>query len=916
MTIFIASIFLPYTINFQATELKRRKSSVSHSHADDHIIGRLAESYRRRHSKTFSQSLTPGATTEDEKIFKSYVSKSASEIPSADDPNGPGPSDPPVVSWGQSRKFNQPRPKVSNYPDRSILSRFGLEYEDQPNYLETALETPDSEEDRASLRALLSDVDWTVKAAEQGNGGLRNAVNAAEKAGILSDKMWVGTLGMPTDSLKDETRSNISETLEDEYESITVFVGDHEFEGHYSHFCHSVLWPAFHYQMQESPRHTEYDDYSWKQYVKVNEAFAKTIAVYWRPGDTIWVQDYHLLLLPSMLREMLPNAEIGFFMHAAFPSSEIFRCLSARNALLNGLLGADLVAFQTDEYCYHFLQACSRLLSLEVSINGVQLPGRFVHLKKLPIGIDTNSLDDLRQTAGVKDWIASIFSRYKDKHLIIARDRLDAPGGVKHKLMAYELFLKKYPKWRGNVVLVQIASASEMPELEAQVSKIAMRINSTYSTLTHQPLVLLRQDISYSQFLALMSVAEIFMVTSLREGMNLQSHDFLHCQDGRITAQQHGSLILSEFTGSASIFHGHDLLVNPWNYKEVADMINKSLEMSPEQKKQNWEFLLERKAPYTAVSWCNSFKTALAEARSTQLSRELSQVSSLSVPALKEAYDRSGLRLFFIEDEDGSSATSALSQQSLSLLERLVMDPKNVVYVTSSKSPEKLESLLKDFSNRVGYIAENGCYRRDIGSSQWRALVDLEKAKDWRSGIRKVIQYYHERTEGSQIEEGHCLLKFWYNNAHDPDIAARQASDLADQINGTRGSESIRVVLTEGAVGVEPLDGTKSKAAESVLDLLPRVPDFLFVAGGTRGDEALFRWANHLQSTNIIRNVSTLTTGTHATEAKAVPPKSMTMADIMGVLCNPALNEYASMNGDGPIVDGETSIPRHPIAGF
>lgn len=381
------------------------------------------------------------------------MSNSASEVPTADDPNGPGPSEPPVISWGQSRKFNQPSSKANNYPDRSILSRFGLGEVDQSAYLEAALETPDSEEDHASLRALLSDVDWTVKAAEQGNGGLRNAVNAAEKAGVLSEKMWVGTLGMPTDSLKDETRSSISETLEDEYGSITVFIGDHEFEGHYSHFCRSVLWPAFHYQMQESPRHTEYDEYSWKQYVKVNEAFAKTIAVYWRPGDTIWVQDYHLLLLPAMLREMLPSAEIGFFMHAAFPSSEVFRCLSARNELLNGLLGADLVAFQTDEYCYHFLQSCSRLLSLEVSVNGVQLPGRYVHLKKLPIGIDIKALDDLRQTAGVKDWIASIFSRYKDKHLIIARDRLDAPGGVKHKLMAYELFLKKYPKWRGNVSL-------------------------------------------------------------------------------------------------------------------------------------------------------------------------------------------------------------------------------------------------------------------------------------------------------------------------------------------------------------------------------------------------------------------------------------------------------------------------------
>jgi trehalose 6-phosphate synthase/phosphatase len=298
---------------------------------------------------------------------------------------------------------------------------------------------------------LLSVDDWVVKAAEQGNGGLRNAVYAAEEAGILADKMWVGTLGMPTDLLKDATRASISDTLEDEYESLTVFVRDSEFDGHYTHFCRSVLWPAFHYQMQESPRHTEYDDYSWRQYVKVNEAFANTIAARWRPGDSIWIHDYHLLLLPQMLRQRLPQAEIGFFMHAAFPSSEVFRCLNPRDALLNGLLGSDFVGFQTEEYCHHFLQTCSRLLSLEVTVGGVQLKDRFVRVKCIPIGIDANALDHLRQTNEVKDWIANISSRYSGKHLIVARDRLDAPGGIKQKLLAYELFLKKYPKWRENV---------------------------------------------------------------------------------------------------------------------------------------------------------------------------------------------------------------------------------------------------------------------------------------------------------------------------------------------------------------------------------------------------------------------------------------------------------------------------------
>ncbi|RAH75137.1 trehalose-6-phosphate synthase [Aspergillus aculeatinus CBS 121060] len=909
MTVFIASLFLPYTINFQATELRyaRRKSSSSSSQGEGKIVGRLADTNRKRHSKSISL-YTPGATTEDEKIFKPYISRSAGEIPAADDPNGPGPSEPRTVSWGQSRKFNQPRSKASLYPEPSILSRPEIDELDNPPYLDAPLDAISSEEEHGSPRALLSEMDWVVKAAEQGNGGLRNAINAAEEAGMLTDKMWVGTLGMPTDSLKDETRASISEALEDEFESLTVFVNDSEFEGHYTHFCRAVLWPAFHYQMQESPRHTEYDDYSWKQYVRVNEAFADKIAAYWRPGDSIWIHDYHLLLLPSMLRERLPNAEIGFFMHTAFPSSEIFRCLNARDALLHGLLGADLVGFQTEEYCYHFLQSCIRLLGLEVSVDGVQLEKRFVNVRNMPIGVDPKALDLLRRSTEVKDWIANISSRYKGKHLIVARDRLDAPGGIKHKLMAYELFLKQYPKWRDKVVLVQIASASELPELEAQVSKIAMRINSVYSSLTHQPLVFLRQDISYSQFLALMSVAEIFMVTSLREGMNLSSHDYIHCQDGILTGQRHGSLILSEFTGSASIFNGHELMVNPWDYKEVADTINRAFEMTAEQKQRNWEFLLEKMTPHTALAWFNSFQASLTKAHSAQLSRELSQVKPLSLDAVKGAYDESTVRLFFLEIEGIVASSHGGPANLVPLLQRLLEDPKNLVYVTSSKSPEQLEILLEPLSTKVGIIAENGCFVRQIGNSDWVTLVDMEKAKDWRNGIRKVIQYYHERVEGSVMEEGRCLLNFWYHDALDPEAAARQASGLADQINGTRGSEAIRVVLTEGAVSVEPLDMTKAKAADSVLQHLDQIPDFLFVAGGARGDEALFRWANRLQTDEKNPSVTTLTVGTHATEARAVPPEGLGIVDIVDALVFSLPEGHLDGHSDGLAADAPAPV--------
>lgn len=166
---------------------------------------------------------------------------------------------------------------------------------------------------------------------------------------------------------------------------------------------------------------------------------------------------------------------------------------------------------------------------------------------------------------------------------------------------------------------------------------------------------------------------------------------------------------------------------------------------------------------------------------------------------------------------------------------------------------------------------------------------------------------YQERTDGSVLEERRCLLTFWYNNAQDPEIASRQASDLADMINGSRGSEAIRVVLSDGSVSVEPLDITKAKAAESILEQLPETPDFLFVTGGSRGDEALFRWANRLQGENKIPDVTTVTVGSHATEATAVLPTGMSIADVVNTLTSSSVNGANIANGHEPPVNGDNS---------
>ncbi|KAJ5131047.1 uncharacterized protein N7515_007086 [Penicillium bovifimosum] len=899
--------FLPYTIDFKVTESQQRAddSSVSNANVDGSgsIVGRAPPSSCRNHPLGCIP-LTPGATTENETVFQGYTWSLADEIPIANDRLCHGPSEPRAITWGRSRRFNQPRSKATGPPTPSILSNREPPGQRRHLSLDGSQDRWDNG-DSSSPTSPLSATEWVVKAAEQGHGGLQNAIHAAETAGLLDSKMWVGTLGMPTDSLTDPTKGDIAKTLRDDYESLTVFVSDSEFEGHYTHFCRAVLWPAFHYQMQESPRRTEYDGYSWGQYLKLNQAFAETITKHWTPGDRIWVHDYHLLILPSLLRERLPQAEIGFFLHTPFPSSEIFRCLAQRENLLDGLLGADVVGFQTEEYSSHFMHSCSRLRRLEVSTNQVRFNDRLVTVVNSPLGTDSLSLYNLRQSPEVKGWIYSFQQRYHGKHLIVARDRLDVPGGIKHKLLAYELFLKSYPAWREQVVLVQVmSSVSGTPELGAQVAKIAMRINTTYATVTHQPLVLVQQDICHLQFIALLSVADILMATNLREGMNLTSHDFIECQDGSLTSHQHGSLILSEFIGSASIFRGHNLLVNPWDYKQCADTIKIALELSPAEKKSNWDFLYNCKLPYNVLEWCKGLQYALTKAHDEQRVRQAHYIRLLSIHDLKQAYNAARTRIFFLNDVAtfgpafGTEQSPLPTKEAFASLYALISDPNNIIYILSSRSAEQLREALQKLPCELGFIVENGCFLQEPESNSWIPFVP-RSTMTWRPGVQKMMEYFQERTEGSRIEERRCSLTFHYDEALDPEVAARRASELADQINGTRGRTLCHVIRESTSVKVEPphIAVGIGRAAMYVLDHLPnaRYPEFILAAGSSRSDEALFQWAHELATAPLAPrfemcgfgrklHVATVTTGTHCSEAKSVLPPRCSLLHVLDVL--------------------------------
>lgn len=434
-------------------------------------------------------------------------------------------------------------------------------------------------------------------------------------------------------------------------------------------------------------------------------------------------------------------------------------------------------------------------------------------------------------------------------------------------------------------------STTEQPELEAATSEIATRINSTHSTLTHQPLVFLKQDLAFPQYLALISVADALMVTSLREGMNLTSHEFVYCQDGKYGNRGYGTLILSEFTGSASVFGNHAILVNPWDYRQCSEAILTALTRSQEERQKVWTELHRAVLQNSTTNWVKSFSETLDKVSKEQSSHEITAVPRLYVTKLEEKYRKSNRRLIIVDYEGtlaawGSPGNIILTtpQRAISILNDLTEDPKNIVYAMSSRMPEEMERLFRRVTN-LGLIAENGCYVRERQAEGWIALADEAKIQSWKDAVSQILGYFQERTEGSWIEQLHCSFVFHYGTAEDQAGAARLASECADQINDACSNQGVHALRIDGALVVEMTIPNKATAAELVWkccleknrkDPQFEQPDFLLVIGDDREDEPVFRWANKLESAKALEYVTTATLGSRSTEAKATLKQGVT----------------------------------------
>src|SRR5580658_3309833 len=411
---------------------------------------------------------------------------------------------------------------------------------------------------------------------------------------------WVGWPGSAGDALEPFDADGIH--------LVTVGLSADEVRDFYEGFCNATLWPLYHDVIVPA----EFRRPWWDAYLRVNRRFAEAAAGQAAPGATVWVNDYQLQLVPGMLRALRGDVRIGFFNHIPFPGYEIFAQLPWRRQVVNGLLGADLVGFQRRADATNFLRACRRSAGLVTRGPTIRVGDREVRAAAFPISIDAEGLEQIAREESVRKRSAEIrVALGEPDTVLLGVDRLDYTKGIPVRLRAYGELLRE-GRLGPRVVLVQVASPSRervgaYRVLRDEVEQAVGRINGEDAEVGSTPVHYLHQSYPREEMAALYLAADVMLVTSLRDGMNLVAKEYVACR-----YDESGALVLSEFTGAADELSGA-FLVNPHDIEGLKDAIVRAATISPAEARRRMRLMRKRVREHDVAYWARNFLDTLAD---------------------------------------------------------------------------------------------------------------------------------------------------------------------------------------------------------------------------------------------------------------------------------------------------------------
>uniref|UniRef100_A0A9I9CFE7 alpha,alpha-trehalose-phosphate synthase (UDP-forming) n=1 Tax=Cucumis melo TaxID=3656 RepID=A0A9I9CFE7_CUCME len=647
---------------------------------------------------------------------------------------------------------------------------------------------------------------------------------------------WIGWAGV---NVPDEAGQRALEKALAEKKCIPVFLDEEIVHQYYNGYCNNILWPLFHYlglPQEDRLATTRSFQSQFDAYKKANQMFADVVNKYYEEGDVVWCHDYHLMFLPKCLKEHNSTMKVGWFLHTPFPSSEIHRTLPSRSELLRSVLAADLVGFHTYDYARHFVSACTRILGLEGTPEGVEDQGKLTHIAAFPIGIDSERFIRALKLPQVQDHIKELQERFAGRKVMLGVDRLDMIKGIPQKILAFEKFLEENPKWRDKVVLLQIAvpTRTDVPErngafkdlvffdvtdqkLTSQVHEIVGRINGRFGTLSAVPIHHLDRSLDFHALCALYAVTDVALVTSLRDGMNLVSYEFVACQASK--------------KGAAQSLGAGAILVNPWNITEVAASIGYALDMPADERERRHHHNFMHVTTHTSQEWAATFVSELndtiveAQIRTRQIPpllpiREAVNCYSRSHnrlgfnATLTEAVDALGRRYGQIRDMD-----LRLNPAVKEPLKKLCDDKNTTVVVLSGSDRSVLDDNFGDYN--MWLAAENGMFLRPT-KGEWMTTMPENLHMDWVESVKHVFEYFTERTPRSHFELRETSLVWNYKYA-DVEFGRLQARDLLQHLwTGPISNASVDVVQGSRSVEVRAVGVTKGAAIDRILGEIVR----------------------------------------------------------------------------------------------
>jgi trehalose 6-phosphate synthase/phosphatase len=674
--------------------------------------------------------------------------------------------------------------------------------------------------------------------ADRSSGGLATAM------GPLLDRsegMWIGWSGEAggrSTDVADPERQRVVAEITERYGYHPVDLPAGVARGFYEGFSNGTLWPLCH----QFPMSVTFNPKDWDAYVEANRRFAEVAVRHIRPGDLVWVHDYQLMLVPKLIREAIPDARVGYFHHIPFPSSSIYRILPRREELLEGLLGADVVAFHTYPYLQHFRASLLRILGIESQMDHVEYDSRCVSLEALPIGIAPKEFTDLLdEDDATARRLAEIRLRFAGRRLLLGVDRLDYTKGIPQRLRTFRKLLEMEPELRGRAVLVQVAvpSRERVPlykQLRREVDGLIGEINGEYATADWTPIVYIRRGIPRRELVALYAAAEAALVTPLRDGLNLVAKEYVACKRGG-----DGALVLSEFAGAAAEM-GEAFIVNPYDEERTAETIARVLAMPAEQRKERMQALYKRVTRNDVFAWSERFLEALRGDGRAHAGRLPGTPDPLPAASIEREYGRAASRLLLL-DYDGTLVGYAKRPQDAlptgelaDVLSRLASDPANVVALVSGRARADLDRWFGEIPG-LWLFAEHGAIMREPGAGAWR-LPDAGVSADWKGRVASFLEHYVDRVPGSFVEEKEFSLVFHYRMA-DPMFAEWLANELVANLDQMLADTELRAVRGQKSVEVRLMRANKGEVLALLTDACPH-PDFLLAAGDDRTDEDLF----------------------------------------------------------------------------